>query len=132
VTNDEGGQINNLKHLRGATTMLISQSVGKYSENYSLHILKAFSVLALEVQYETEIFIQEAKENFIFGFLKMVEEDEITTDKAIIIFNQLLKRFDDFDYRISEEIEDLRSYIFLKINTNWTKNFTNKFAENYA
>ena len=88
--------------------------------------------MALEVQYETENFIQEAKENFIFGFLKMVEEDEITTDKAIIIFNQLLKRFDDFDYRISEEIEDLRSYIFLKINTNWTKNFNNKFAENYA
>jgi len=131
VREDAGGEINNLKHLRGATTRLITQSI-KYSENYSLHILKAFSVLALEVQYETEIFIQEAKENFIFGFLKMVEEDEITTDKAIIIFNQLLKRFDDFDYRISEEIEDLRSYIFLKINTNWTKNFTNKFAENYA
>ena len=131
VREDAGGEINNLKHLRGATTRLITQSI-KYSENYSLHILKAFSILALEVQYETEIFIQEAKENFIFGFLKMVEEDEITTDKAIIIFNQLLKRFDDFDYRISEEIEDLRSYIFLKINTNWTKNFTNKFAENYA
>lgn len=131
VREDAGGEINNLKHLRGATTRLITQSI-KYSENYSLHILKAFSVLALEVQYETEIFIQEAKENFIFGFLKMVEEDEITTDKAIIIFNQLLKRFDDFDYRISEEIEDLRSYIFLKINTNWTKNFTIKFAENYA
>lgn len=131
VREDAGGEINNLKHLRGATTRLITQSI-KYSENYSLHILKAFSVLALEVQYETEIFIQEAKENFIFGFLKMVEEDEITTDEAIIIFNQLLKRFDDFDYKISEEIEDLRSYIFLKINTNWTKNFTNKFAKNYA
>lgn len=131
VREDAGGEINNLKHLRGATTRLITQSI-KYSENYSLHILKAFSVLALEVQYETEVFIQEAKENFIFGFLKMVEEDEITTDKAIIIFNQILKRFADFDYTISEEIEDLRSYIFLKINTNWTKNFTNKFAENYA
>jgi ATP-dependent DNA helicase RecQ len=131
VREDAGGEINNLKHLRGATTRLITQSI-KYSENYSLHILKAFSVLALEVQYETEIFIQEAKENFSFGFLKMIEEEEITTDKAIIIFNELLKRFDDFDFRISEEIEDLRSYIFLKINTNWTKNFTNKFAENYA
>ncbi len=131
VRKDAGGEINNLKHLRGASTRLITQSI-KYSENYSLHILKAFSVLALEVQYKTEIFIQEAKENFIFGFLKMVEEDEITSNRAIIIFNQLLKRFDDFDYRISEEIEDLRSYIFLKINTNWTKKFTNKFAENYA
>lgn len=131
VREDAGGEINNLKHLRGATTRLITQSI-KYSENYSLHILKAFSVLALEVQYETEVFIQEAKENFIFGFLKMVEEDEITTDKAIVIFNQLLQRFDDFDYRISEEIEDLRSYIFIKINTNWTKKFTNKFTENYA
>ena len=131
IREDAGGEINNLKHLRGATTRLITQSI-KYSENYSLHILKAFSVLALEVQYETEIFIQEAKENFTFGFLKMIDEEEITTDKAIVIFNQLIKRFDDFDFRIAEEIEDLRSYIFLKINTNWTKNFTNKFAENYA
>src|SRR5690606_13988561 len=81
VISDAGGEINNLKHLRGATTRLITQSI-KYSENYSLHILKAFSVLALEVQYETEIFIQEAKENFTFGFLKMIEEEEITTDKA--------------------------------------------------
>jgi ATP-dependent DNA helicase RecQ len=131
VREDAGGEINNLKHLRGATTRLITQSI-KYSENYSLHILKAFSVLALEVQFETEVFILEAKENFIFGFLKMVEEDEITTDKAIVVFNQLLQRFDDFDNRISEEIEDLRSYIFIKINTNWTKKFTNKFTENYA
>ncbi len=131
VSEDAGGQINNLKHLRGATTRLITQSI-KYSDNYSLHILKAFSVLALEVQYDAEVFIQEARENFMFGFLKMVEEENITTDKAIDIFDYLVQRFDGFDYRISEEIEDLRSYIFLKINTDWTKKFTNKFAENYA
>ncbi|WP_374552374.1 DEAD/DEAH box helicase [Flavobacterium sp.] len=131
ITTDAGGEINNLKHLRGATTRLITQSI-KYSENYVLHILKAFSILALEVQYETEVFIQEAKENFTFGFLKMVEDENLTTDEASVIFNNFVKRFDDFDFRISEEIQDLKGYLFLKINTNWTKNFTNKFAENYA
>lgn len=131
ITTDAGGEINNLKHLRGATTRLITQSI-KYSENYALHILKAFSILALEVQYETEVFIQEAKENFTFGFLKMVEDENLTTDEASVIFNNFVKRFDDFDFRISEEIQDLKGYLFLKINTNWTKNFTNKFAENYA
>lgn len=131
ITTDAGGEINNLKHLRGATTRLITQSI-KYSENYVLHILKAFSILALEVQYETEVFIQEAKENFTFGFLKMVEDENLTTDEASVIFNNFVKRFNDFDFRISEEIQDLKGYLFLKINTNWTKNFTNKFAENYA
>ena len=131
ITTDAGGEINNLKHLRGATTRLITQSI-KYSENYVLHILKAFSILALEVQYETEVFIQEAKENFTFGFLKMVEDENLATDEASVIFNNFVKRFDDFDFRISEEIQDLKGYLFLKINTNWTKNFTNKFAENYA
>ena len=131
IKEDEGGEINNLKHLRGATTRLITQSI-KYSENYSLHILKAFSILALEVQHDTEIFIQEAKENFIFGFLKMAEDDRMTIDEATIIFNGLVQRFEDFDLRISEKTEDLRSYIFLKINTDWTKNFTNKFTNNYA
>lgn len=131
ITTDTGGEINNLKHLRGATTRLITQSI-KYSENYALHILKAFSILTLEVQYETEVFIQEAKENFTFGFLKMVEDENLTTDEASVIFNNFVKRFDDFDFRISEEIQDLKGYLFLKINTNWTKNFTNKFVENYA
>lgn len=131
ITTDAGGEINNLKHLRGATTRLITQSI-KYSENYTLHILKAFSILAIEVQYETEVFIQEAKENFAFGFLKMVEDENLTTDEASIIFNNFVKRFDDFDFRISEEIQDLKGYLFLKININWTKSFTNKFAENYA
>ncbi|SCY98964.1 DEAD/DEAH box helicase [Flavobacterium caeni] len=131
ITTDAGGEINNLKHLRGATTRLITQSI-KYSENYALHILKAFSILALEVQYETEVFIQEAKENFTFGFLKMVEDENLITDEASVVFNNFVKRFDDFDIKISEEIQDLKGYLFLKINTNWTKNFTNKFAENYA
>lgn len=131
ITTDAGGEINNLKHLRGATTRLITQSI-KYSENYALHILKSFSILALEVQYETEVFIQEAKENFTFGFLKMVEDENLTIDEASDIFNDFVNRFDDFDFRISEEIQDLKGYLFIKINTNWTKNFTNKFAENYA
>lgn len=131
ITTDSGGEINNLKHLRGATTRLITQSI-KYSENYALHILNAFSILALEVQYETEVFIQEAKESFTFGFLKMIEDENLTTDEASVIFNNFVKIFDDFDFRISEEIQDLKGYLFLKINTNWTKNFTNKFAENYA
>lgn len=131
ITTDTGGQINNLKHLRGATTRLITQSI-KYSENYSLHILKAFSILAIEVQYDAEVFIQEAKENFIIGFLKMVEEEVLSTDDAFILFDKIIHRFNEFDFRISEEIEDLRSFLSLKLNTNWTKNFTDKFAENHA
>ncbi|MCG9881239.1 MAG: DEAD/DEAH box helicase [Bacteroidia bacterium] len=131
ITTDAGGEINNLKHLRGATTRLITQSI-KYSENYALHILKAFSVLALEVQYQTDVFIQEAKENFTFGFLRMVEDENLTTDEASAIFNDFMKRFDNFDYKVSKELQELKGYLFLKINTIWTKNFNNKFGENYV
>jgi len=135
IATDAGGEINNLKHLRGATTRLLTQSI-KYSENYALHILKAFSVLAIElameIRHETESFIREAKESSTFGFLKMVEEENLPTHGASAVFDTFVERFKDFDSRISEEIQDLKGYLFLKINTNWTKKFTDKFTENHA
>jgi len=131
IATDSGGEINNLKHLRGATTRLITQSI-KYKENYALHILKSFSILALEVPHKTAGFIREAKEDFIFGFLKMAEEENMPTNGSLAVFNGLAEKFDDFDFGISEEIRDLKGYLFLKINTNWTKNFMDKFTENHA
>ena len=63
------------------------------------------------------------------GYVLSIEgQTEVLTKDITIV----LPDTDNAVLATTKEIEDLRSYIFLKINTNWTKNFTNKFAENYA
>lgn len=120
---DPGGEINNLKHLRGATTQLINESI-KYSENYSLLILKAFSILAIEVREgKIENFINVAKDNFSKGFTQMFKEENLNVAEANKKFNELMNEFNTFDTRISEELEGLRSYLFLRLNTEWTTKF---------
>ncbi len=123
VKNDPGGEINNLKHLRGATTKLLNESI-KYSENYSLLILKAFSILAIEVRGgKIESFINEAKDNFSKGFIQMFKEENLNAAEANKKFNDLMNEFNTFDTRISEELEGLRSYLFLRLNTEWITKF---------
>lgn len=123
VKNDPGGEINNLKHLRGATTKLLNESI-KYSENYSLLILKAFSILAIEVREgKIESFINEAKDNFSKGFIQMFKEENLNAEEANRNFNELMNEFNTLDLRISEELEGLRSYLFLRLNTEWTTKF---------
>lgn len=123
VKNDSGGEINNLKHLRGATTKLLNESI-KYSENYSLLVLKAFSILAIEVREgKIDSFMNDAKDNFLKGFIQMFKEESLNAAEANYKFNELMNEFNTFDVKISEELEELRSYLFLRLNTEWTNKF---------
>ncbi len=120
------GQINNLKHLRGATTRLLVQR----PDNFVFILLKSFSVILIEK--ENEDFIKEAQTDFINGFLKAQEttKDEIhSVQQKVDTFKQKIK---SFDLEAVEKIEEVESALYLNLHSNWLTSFNNKFAGNYA
>lgn len=120
------GEINNFKHLRGATTRLLVQR----PDNFVFILLKSFSVILIEK--ENEDFIKEAQTDFINGFLKAQE----TTKEDIHFVKQKVDTFkqkiNGFDLEAVEKIEEVESALYLNLHSNWLNNFNNKFAGNYA
>ena len=119
------GEINNFKHLRGATTRLLVQR----PDNFVFILLKSFSVILIEE--ENEDFIKEAQTDFVNGFLKAQEttkEDIHSIKQKVDIFKEKIKRF---DLEAVEKIEEVESTLYLNLHSNWLTNFNKKFAGNY-
>jgi ATP-dependent DNA helicase RecQ len=120
------GEINNFKHLRGATTRLLVQR----PDNFVFILLKSFSVILIEK--ENEDFIKEAQTDFINGFLKLREtskEDIHSLKQKVDTFKQKIM---GFDLEAAENIEEVESALFLNLHSHWLTEFNNKFAGNYA
>lgn len=120
------GEINNFKHLRGATTRLLVQR----PDNFVFILLKSFSVFLIEK--ENEDFIEEAQTDFIHGFLKAREttkEDIYSLKQKVDTFKQ---KINGFDLGALEKIEEVESALYLNLHSNWLTEFNNKFAGNYA
>lgn len=122
----EAGQLNNFKHLRGATIRLLIEQ----NDNFVFLLLKSFSVLIIEK--ENQDFINEAQTDFIKGFFKAQE----TTKEDIYSLKQKVDTFkskvNGFDLEAVEKIEEVESALYLNLHSNWLTNFNNKFANNYA
>ncbi|HML66615.1 MAG TPA: DEAD/DEAH box helicase [Dysgonomonas sp.] len=121
----EVGEINNFKHLRGATTRLLVQR----PDNFVFILLKSFSVILIE--RENENFIKEAQIDFVNGFLKVQETtkgDIQSIKQKVDIFKQ---KINGFDLKAVEKIEDVESVLYLNLHSNWLTNFNNKFEGNY-
>ncbi|MBC6365261.1 DEAD/DEAH box helicase [Algoriphagus sp. AK58] len=122
----EVGEINNFKHLRGATTRLLVQR----PDNFVFILLKSFSVLIIEKGNQD--FIEEAQTDFINGFLKVREttkEDIHSLIQKVDIFKQ---KINGFDLEAVEKIEEVESALYLNLHSNWLTDFNNKFAVTYA
>ncbi len=121
VRTDRGGEINNLKHLRGAATVLLVQR----PDNYVFMLLKAFSIFVLEKGNDE--FIEEAKLEFYNAFEKLSEsdnEDSLSIGKKIELFKSKLKGFDEELMLLVNDIEDI---IYLNLHLKWLKNFNDNF-----
>ena len=117
----EVGEINNFKHLRGATTRLLVQR----PDNFVFIILKSFSVFLTEK--ENDNFIKEAQTDFINGFLLVQEttkEDTYSLKQKIDTFKQ---KINGFDLEVVEKIEEVESGLYLNLHSNWLTNFNKKF-----
>jgi len=125
VRTDRGGEINNLKHLRGAATVLLVQR----PDNYVFLLLKAFTIFIIEK--ENEDFIKEAQLDFYNGFLKLSktgEEDILTIKNKVEYFKNKLS---DFDTELNLNIAEIEDVLYHKIHTDWIKAFNTKFIGEY-
>lgn len=125
VRTDRGGEINNLKHLRGAATVLLVQR----PDNYVFILLKAFTIFIIEK--ENDEFIKEAQQDFYNGFLKLSKtgaEDILSVKDKVEYFKNKLS---DFDTELNLNIAEIEDVLYHKIHTNWIEVFNSKFIGEY-
>lgn len=125
VNTDRGGQINNLKHLRGAATILLVQR----PDNFVFILLKAFSVFIIE--RENDEFIRDAQNDLLNGFEKLHEntkEDICEIKKKMDFFRD---KVSSFDPGLASKIVEVEDVLFHKIHTKWLTNFNNNFTLGY-
>jgi Superfamily II DNA helicase len=126
IIREEVGEINNLKHLRGATTYLLTQR----PDNYVFMLLNAFSVILIEKNNDR--FIENAQENFLNGFLGMQEstgDDALALQRNVDIFKEKLG---SYDLDALEKIGRVEGLLFLRAHITWLSNFNNKLMVAYA
>ncbi|RUT73293.1 DEAD/DEAH box helicase [Ancylomarina longa] len=125
VRQDRGGEINNLKHLRGASTVLLVQR----PDNYVFILLKAFTIFIIEK--ENEDFIKEAQTDFFNGFIKLSKtenEDILSVTEKVNYFKEKLS---DFDTELNVSITEIEDILYHKLHTNWIEDFNTKFIGEY-
>ena len=120
------GEINNLKHLRGATTRLLVQR----PDNFVFILLNSFSIFL--IKKNNSEFISDAKMDFLKGFLKVHEETEEDIPSVKIKVDTFKQKIKAFDLDVVSNIDEAESALFLNLHSKWLTEFINKFAENYA
>jgi ATP-dependent DNA helicase RecQ len=82
---DQGSYIDNVKHLRGATTRLLRSQ----PENYIFLLLNAFSIY--QVAFKHERFLLDAEKLVFDGFFQILEKTDLSEAELEAIFNQFVK-----------------------------------------
>ncbi len=129
VTNHDpsGGQINNLKHLRGACVrMLIPQP-----NNGTFHLLKAFSLFILDP--DNNKLMEEASDSFSKGFIELKREHKLSFDLVLKEVEKYKNYVLDFSTHPGiQGIMDVQIEILsIKIHSDWLGNFNDKFLKEY-
>lgn len=102
VVNEDtkASQINNLKHLRGACTRILSSRIEQY---YTLLLLNAYTLYMLE--YRNKRYLQEAEDLLIKAFEQIQDKEPKWKDK------ELESIFEKFTKRVLNENEELYQYM---------------------
>lgn len=125
VKTDSGGEINNLKHLRGASTLLLVQK----PDNYTFLLLKAFSNFTL-IGNSRE-FIEEAQENLFNGFIKMSEQESVSRHSIIEYFDYFIDAVGMFNNELVNKVIDVKSILFHKIHSDWLIDYNRRIEGPY-
>ncbi len=125
---DKGGEKDNLKHLRGASLLLMRDI--NNAERATLHLLQAYTLFILE--YKNEKLLAEAQTSYLKGFVNLYNTEGYQHLKPeefveyILAFNQKIRsKFED-TRRIDDILNELVHTFYLKIHTTWLKNFNEK------
>lgn len=119
------GNINNLKHLRGACVRLLTEN----PDNGALLLLKSFSLFLIDST--NQLFAREAAEEAMYGFRIFKEFKEMDFDSfnnAIVTFkNSLLK----YNSKLDSTITEITELLLLNHHNTWLTQFNDKFITQY-
>ncbi|GIV30349.1 MAG: hypothetical protein KatS3mg028_1415 [Bacteroidia bacterium] len=119
------GNIDNLKHLRGACVRLLTEN----PDNGALLLLKSFSLYL--INSTNEFFIREAAEEAMNGFRIFKESKEMEFDSfynAVYTFkNSLLK----YNTKLDSTVTEITELLLLNHHNDWLKQFNDKFLTQY-
>ena len=125
-----GSPIDNIKHLRGASTRLLRTN----PDNASLKLLKSFTYFVLGSGSET--LYKEAELSGLDGFLayfKQFEGNVKQLAQNIQAYKALVLRYapDRFQGKINKTIDEWIDIILIKYHADWLENFNQKFLKGY-
>lgn len=124
LVREEVGEINNLKHLRGATTQLLVQR----PDNYSFLLLKCFATLILEKNNPK--LLNDAYQNFIDGFSHMQRMDSLSMSALKEYISEYKQLINQFDSEVSTHLETAEELFYIAGHKNWLEQFNKQFIGN--
>ena len=120
------GQIDNLKHLRGACIRLLNEN----PDNYTFLLLKSFTLFLLESSNEK--FLNEARDAHSKGFRLIQDENKLEMKQLIEFINKFSEIILSYNSDLKDIISQLVDIFLLSHHTDWLKQFNNKFMVKYG
>ena len=116
VRDDPGGEINNLKHLRGASTLLHTQ----YPENYVFLLLKALATFVLEKGRQK--YVGQAFDDAMDGFERVLELDPNHSINDLMQRIEIfIEEIESFDSEAATPARELKTLFMHKQHLDWLK-----------
>lgn len=118
VHKDSGGEINNLRHLRGASTLLHTQ----YPDNYVFLLLKALTTFVLEKGRKK--YVDQAFDDALDGFGRVLELD---ANRSIDVLMQHIDAYAEeikkFNAEAAIPVYELKTLFVHKQHLDWLKDY---------
>jgi len=121
------GNIDNLKHLRGACTRLLIDN----PLNGALLLLKSFAQISLEYSNTKSRLFEDGINSFHEGFNILFHEKNLTfnelSNSIDVFINELIK----ISYKLDQLLNKEKDLYFLRLHTNWLIDFNKKFLKDH-
>lgn len=130
VFNDNtGSEINNVKHLYGATLLVLRA----HPDNAALNLLRTYCIAFLGAG-DNETLMHESLTGYVEGFSKLYRQKINNLSEMIGImdeFNEALKKIvhEEDSYIKEHVIEEGKEIVLLNIHNNWLNDFSNKYCK---
>ena len=117
VRTDKGGEINNLKHLRGAALLLHAQR----PDNYVFLLLKSFASFILDKKRKQ--LIDQATEEALQGFNRIMGLESLHPDDVCMLIDSFADEIATFDSEAAEPARNIKAPLIHKHHLEWLKNY---------
>lgn len=117
ISRDSGGEINNLKHLRGAAALMHAQR----PDNYVFLLLDAFATCILEKGRES--MISKAIGKLLEGFDRYGRKNKLTIEELDDQINMFADKIAQFDEMAAVPIRGTRGLLIHKRHLDWLKHY---------